>query len=150
MKIFCLDTSATLRCLAVGWLALGPACNQGGVDPDRKPSNTPIAAVPECKSDSDCVPNAPCHATSCVVAPEKSQGSDGIGCAQVMVPGTLDGGHPFGCRCIEGRCGALVNDGCLVIGAQAPTGTTEPYRPRCERPQVPPGIDWKALAPKDE
>jgi hypothetical protein len=46
----------------------------------------------------------------------------GVGCQAVELPQSLDGlpSEGVGCLCVEGRCGARLNDGCVVVGPQAP------------------------------
>jgi hypothetical protein len=83
----------------------------------------------ECKSNSDCYPQTD-HATWC--APTKPEVPIDV-VESVVVVGTLDPpwwkASPPGCRCVNGRCGALLNDGRLVIGRQPPSRTVAPPHP---------------------
>ena len=101
---------------------------------------------PECLSDADCVPATCCHSSWCL--PKQSAPvceGDAPGCQNEPYPGSLDGGG--GCLCVEGRCGALLNDGCVVVGPQPPVFSLNQagyrYRRSCTNPRVPPGIDWE-------
>lgn len=53
-----------------------------------------------CTSNSDCVPDNCCHASSCVNK-NNAPKCTGILCSQVCVPGTLD--------CNQGSCGCVKN-----------------------------------------
>lgn len=122
------------------------ACNRGELTP-VDPSNVedparadapraidePMATMhgpAECGSHEECHAQAPAHGTWCGPAEQDFTGRS------VVEPytglGTLDvpywtGATEPGCRCIQGRCGALLNDGRLVIGPQpqfVPTAET--------------------------
>ena len=89
-------------------------------DPQSRMLSKPEAD--ECTQDSDCVPATCCHATWCAPAGQGPACMD-VGCQAVELPQTLDGSGAVeggGCRCVEGRCGARLNDGCLIIGPQPP------------------------------
>lgn len=60
-----------------------------------------------CSIDSDCVPDACCHASGCI-AKTAAPSCSGVLCSQECVPGTLDCGQGS-CKCINGVCGASLN-----------------------------------------
>lgn len=99
--------------------------------PQTAAPSTPPAPV-ECTRDSDCVPASCCHSTWCAPVAEGPECS-GVGCTMETLPQTLDGAaiEGIGCLCVEGRCGARLNDGCVVVGPQAPAqGSSELDPPR--------------------
>ena len=82
-----------------------------GLAPSSGP--TAILANDACVTDSDCVPDSPCHATSCVAPAHQSAGS-GI-CTLDCQSGTLDCGGS--CLCQAGHCAAqLVDLGAILRG----------------------------------
>ncbi len=96
-----------------------PTVGQG--DRAEAPAPTADPGPPECGTAADCFPQQPAHGTWCGPI---EQDFTGTVVETVLVEGTLDGsgvgeGGP-GCRCVEGRCGALLNDGRLVVGPQPP------------------------------
>jgi hypothetical protein len=104
------------------------SCVGGGEAPTSGDTRSPRTATPstaaapaECTRDSDCVPASCCHSTWCTPVAE-APACSGVGCQAVSLPQTLDGAaiEGIGCLCVEGRCGARLNDGCVVVGPQAP------------------------------
>ena len=95
--------------------------------PDTPVQTLPDSPVPEepgseCGAAEDCHPQAAAHAPWC--GPIKHDFTEATVTA-VFTPGTLDGnGRPLpngeipGCRCVNGYCGALLNDGRQVVGSQ--------------------------------
>ncbi|MBD3310451.1 hypothetical protein GF351_04485 [Candidatus Woesearchaeota archaeon] len=65
------------------------------------------AAGAECTSDSDCVPDACCHATGCVPREQAPDCTD-IMCTMECKPGTLDCGGT--CICEQGACTPIYVD----------------------------------------
>jgi len=62
----------------------------------------------ECQADSDCVPEAVCHPSSCVLKSER-QDDSGLTCTQECKPGTLDCGQGY-CACIKSHCKAVIDN----------------------------------------
>lgn len=96
--------------------------SEAGVAPRTRDPEPSAPGPIECASADECHPQQAGHGTWC--GPIKQDFSTASVDA-VWVPGSLDGSgeaveggvHP-GCRCVEGRCGAMLNDGRLVIGPQ--------------------------------
>lgn len=98
----------------------------------RREEPVPQVRGDECNANSDCFPQDSAHATWCAPTPPEHP-------AEVIESyvgyGTLDPpwwkAPPPGCRCVDGRCGALLNDGRLVIGPQPPAEerTSPPWLP---------------------
>ena len=117
-----------MRKLLAFFSALFLACASGSDDSSAK-THQPAGSVdvlagdsvaPECTQDSDCVPATCCHATWCTQA-SKAPACEEVGCQAVHVEQSLDGISNVkggGCLCVEGRCGARLNDGCVVVGPQ--------------------------------
>ncbi len=76
----------------------------------------------ECATDEECFPQAAVHATWC--APTELDFS--LTPIQTNVrPGTMDppANKEAGCRCVNGYCGAQLNDGRMVVGPQPPASS---------------------------
>jgi hypothetical protein len=79
----------------------------GGADPPRGPKTCgcalcePVFSDDVCKTDDDCAPAAPCHATACVAKSKAPPRPSGIMCTQVMVCASTDANA---CGCVGGRC----------------------------------------------
>ena len=56
----------------------------------------------QCSDDSDCIPDACCHATQCA-AKEVATNCSGISCTEECKPDTLDCGQGS-CICEKGMC----------------------------------------------
>jgi len=76
------------------------------------PGAAPISSKDECQTDADCVPAAPCHASTCARAPHKIAD---IPCTMECRGGTVDCGYNH-CGCVKGRSGRNVC--ALVPGAK--------------------------------
>ncbi|MBC8068546.1 MAG: hypothetical protein IAG13_09455 [Deltaproteobacteria bacterium] len=100
----------------------------------KTPATTmPTSSVIECHADEDCAPNECCHATWCAPV-EVAANCEGKGCSLQVIAGTLDGA-PYGgtgCRCLDGRCGARLNTGCVVAGPQPKSLGSGPGKPEME------------------
>jgi hypothetical protein len=79
----------------------------------RKPSSPPgspaavaakVLSKDECQTDADCVPAAPCHASTCAPAPHKVAN---VPCTMECRGGTVDCGYNH-CGCVKGRSGKKV------------------------------------------
>jgi|GEM_PF-2330634 len=95
-----------------------PAPSVAPSEPDNGDNDSDGPALgPECVSDNDCQPYSKHHATWCSPSPEPVTTRTS---PEAVIPGTLDGAPAqFGCRCVRGWCGALLNTGNLVVGPQA-------------------------------
>jgi len=133
------------HCLFLTTMVVFPACmpnsestREMGTAPRTRDPGPPEPAGPvECASAEDCHPQQ-AGPVECASAEDchPQQAGHGTWCGPtehdfthasvdaVFVPGTLDGtyhkgsGERVGCRCVEGRCGAMLNDGRLVVGPQ--------------------------------
>ncbi|MBV1859992.1 MAG: hypothetical protein KUG77_16385 [Nannocystaceae bacterium] len=110
------DAELGCHCLR-GWC--GAALNDGRIVVGPQPDADGATYPPECTSPLDCFPQAPGHATWC--GPIEHDFSQAVVTA-IYVEGTLDGDDNVGCRCLQGRCGARLNDGRLVRGPQFDPG----------------------------
>jgi hypothetical protein len=83
-------------------------CKQVKVTPTPATPDPPVppATQPECATDSDCVPEQCCHATSCINKEKK--GVCNVACTLNCQPGTLDCGGS--CTCDSGKCAAHVSN----------------------------------------
>ena len=64
----------------------------------------PISSGDECQTDADCVPAAPCHASTCAPAAHEVAN---IPCTMECRGGTVDYGYNH-CGCVKGRSGKKV------------------------------------------
>jgi len=106
--------------------APAPGTEDGGVDPGTPPGDggheppeptPPLEDHPTdiaCSSDADCMPNACCHADSCVAAGDAPTCEDTV-CTMDCKAKTLDCGGS--CACQDGKCVAKLVTG---WGADAP------------------------------
>jgi hypothetical protein len=106
-------------------ISSGDAVTASPPGADAEPGSPSSSSSPsgpiECSSADECFPQQPGHGTWCGPI---EQDFTGASVDPIYVPGTLDGqtapnGEKVGCRCVKGRCGALLNDGRLVVGPQA-------------------------------
>jgi len=129
--------SLLLRPLAVGGLFL-TACTSPSPQPvpsalplPQDPAVVPRDPGPECSTHVHCEAYTQRHATWCTPHPEQ-RGTLAHSPVE-LVPGTIDttAAHDTGCRCVNGWCGAKLNDTRTVIGPQAdPQGIT--YVDECQ------------------
>jgi len=61
----------------------------------------PILSEDACKSDGDCLPATPCHATACVAAAHAQPRAAGLSCTQELRCDAIDANR---CACVSGRC----------------------------------------------
>jgi hypothetical protein len=69
----------------------------------------PIPLELFCESDADCVPEQPCHPTSCINV-ESQVRQELSYCTEECQPATLDCGQGS-CQCVNNQCKAVMVDG---------------------------------------
>ena len=93
---------------SIALIGLLAAC--GGAQPSAGPLAEPSTVdarsqdagpAPVCQQDSDCVPDACCHATGCVPA-SAAPACEGVSCTRECRWGTVHCGKH--CACVAGQC----------------------------------------------